>query len=54
MENISVCIRMRPKIKEEETSWRHESNSIYNLKSKETFTFGKLFNKYIIYTFLIN
>jgi len=41
MENISVCIRIRPKIKEEETPWKSESNTIYSAKSKETFTFGK-------------
>lgn len=41
MENISVCLRIRPKIKEEDSLWRVESNTIFNIKSKETFTFGK-------------
>jgi hypothetical protein len=40
MENISVCIRIRPKIKEEDTPWKIESNTIFNSKTKETFTFG--------------
>lgn len=40
MENISVCIRIRPKTKDEESPWKLESNTIYNSKSKESFTFG--------------
>lgn len=43
MENISVCIRIRPKVKEEESLWKLESNTIYNIKSKDNFTFGKYF-----------
>lgn len=42
MENISVCIRIRPKVKDEDTPWHFESNTIYNSKSKETFAFGKI------------
>ncbi len=42
MENISVCIRIRPKVKDEETQWRLETNTLYNSKSKESFTFGKI------------
>lgn len=41
MENISVCIRIRPKVKEEDSPWKFENNTIYNMKSKDNFTFGK-------------
>ena len=51
MENISVCIRIRPKIKEEDSLWKSESNTIYNVKSKDNFTFGT-YNKNLKFTYL--
>lgn len=46
MENISVCIRIRPNVKgkEEDSLWKLEGNTIINAKSKETFTYGKTAN----------
>ena len=43
MENIAVCVRMRPRMqsKEEDSLWKLEGKTIMSLKSKEHFTFGK-------------
>ncbi len=42
MENITVCIRLRPtKLKEEESIWKiSEAATISSSKSKENFTYG--------------
>jgi hypothetical protein len=45
MENITVCIRMKPKRDDKETTLKVEGNTIYNTKTKEVFAFGKnIFN----------
>lgn len=43
MENITVCVRVKPSINEkrEENLWRYEANSILSSKSKEIFSYGK-------------
>ena len=43
MENIAVCVRIRPRLnaKEDDTLWKLEGNTIMSMKSKEYFTFGK-------------
>ncbi len=44
MENIKVCVRMRPLPREEEFSssplWHIEGNCIINTKTKDIFTYG--------------
>lgn len=43
MENIKVCVRMRPQPKEEDFSqllWHIEGNSIINTKTKDIFSYG--------------
>ena len=49
MENITVCIRIRPQIKnrEEESVWKMDGNAIQSTRSKEIFTYGKqIINNY--------
>lgn len=46
MENISVSVRIRPKQLEEDTNstlWKIEGNSIINLKSKDIFSYDRVF-----------
>jgi hypothetical protein len=40
MENITVCVRIKPNSKDEENLWKYENNSIASIKSKEVFTYG--------------
>lgn len=44
MENIKVCVRMRPLTKEEELAssplWHIEGNKILNTKTKDILTYG--------------
>lgn len=44
MENIAVCVRIRPRLnsKEDDSIWKLEGNTIMSMKSKEHFTFGKI------------
>jgi hypothetical protein len=46
MENIEVCVRVKPRSGKEtdDQIWKSEGNRVISLKSKEAFTFG---NKYI-------
>lgn len=49
MENITVCVRIKPRIaeKNDENLWKIEGNNILSLKSKEIFTYGKLILFYL-------
>jgi len=54
MENICVCVRVRPKQTEEDmlsTNWKLDERNIINLKTKEVFTYGNSF--YLILFFII-
>jgi hypothetical protein len=42
MENITVCLRVRPNKHSDESIWKIDSNVIQSVKSKEIFTYGKL------------
>ena len=46
MENIKVCIRMRPLPREDDSFssplWHIEANSIINTKTKDIFTYGTI------------
>jgi len=43
MENIAVCVRIRPRMlsKEEDGLWKVEGKTLMSMKSKECFNFGK-------------
>jgi hypothetical protein len=41
MENITVCVRIKPK-NNEDSLWKLEGNSIIVSKNKEMFSFGKI------------
>ena len=43
MENITVCIRMKPRRDDKDSTLKVEGNTIYNSKTKEVFAFGKNF-----------
>jgi len=40
MENITVCLRIKPN-KNDESIWKLSGNAIQSHKSKEIFTYGK-------------
>ena len=48
MENIKVCVRVRPQSKEEENFaapiWIIEGNSMINAKTKDIFSYGNILN----------
>ncbi len=54
MENITVCIRMKPRRDDKESTLKVEGNNIYNSKTKEVFAFGKFIlikTKFLIQVF---
>lgn len=42
MENISVCVRVKPKSRDDENLWRIDRSTITSGKTKETFTLGNI------------
>jgi hypothetical protein len=46
MENIKVCVRVRPQVREEDNPsnplWLIEGNSLINAKTKDIFSYGNI------------